>query len=178
MPDFTGENLFRDSEDYFFGHDDEGEQFAKMLGLNGTYWTWLTANNKIHALDRQIDNANFSEDGIKEINDLINELAEQAANANYASRRVIITLDDNRDLQIQVAIHPHTQSKVIQFMIDHVRHCPDQTCEVRDDAKYLVSEGYLTMPKMVEATIWSADERLHITGILDQLDAALRDATN
>lgn len=178
MPDFTGNNLFRDSEDYFFGRDDEGEQFAKLLGLNGTYWTWLNENNKIHALDTHIDNANFSEDGINEINSMINTLADEAAHANYASRRVRITIDQNRDLQIQVAIHPHTQAKVIQFMIEHVRNCKDDTCEVRDDARYLVSEGYMTMPKMVEATIWSAEERMHITGILDQLDAALRDDTN
>ena len=173
--EFSGEAFFRDSEDYFFGLDDGADEFAKLIGLNGTYWTWLTQHNQFKTIDEQIERSNFTEDGIRQLNTIINDLADAAAAANYASRRVKMTIDNERDLNIQVAVHPHTQRKVIEFMIDHLRSCDDDECEMRNDAADLVRDGYKVMPRMVESTVWDNSERMQITGMLDQLDAALRD---
>lgn len=174
MTDLNGDNIFRDTEMFFTGGPgEESEEFAHMIGLEGTFWKWLSDNNHMDTINKELESVTISEEGLRSVCTAINDLADQAAIENHASRRIMITYNEDRELSIKLAVHPHTQRRIIEFMINHIKGCADKNCELTEDATEMLNEGYKILPAMVRSSIWTDSERLSIVGLLDQLEATI-----
>lgn len=164
------ENIF----DYLAAREEQ--EFCEMVGLRGTFWDWLREHGNIDSLAEQLDAIVEQNQSPAAFIDKINTLADQAAQDNYASRRIVITGHQHK-INIQIAAHPYTQRTIVQFLYDHIKNC-DKDCELIEEAEYMIQEGYKVIPQLVAENVWTDTERLMLISRLDQLHALITHGTS
>ena len=160
-----------------FDPDDNADDFAEMVGLSGSFSQWLEKNSDLDSICEEFLLVLSGIGSQSELVDKLNNLADRAVADGYAGRRLGFVQRNRDKVAVEVCTHPETQRRVVQFMIEHMRECDDEECEMPGEAHELIGQGLDILPVLVEEGLWTNNERLMMVGMLDQLQAEVRNAT-
>lgn len=162
---------------HIFDPESDADEFADEVGLRGSFGKWLEENSDVDEICEEFAAVLAGVMDQKDFVKRINRMADAAVRDGYAARRLGFIRREGRKGTVEVCTHPITQRHIVQFMITHLRECEREGCDMVGDARELIDQGREVLPALVEDGLWSNFERLMMVGMLDQLEAAVRDST-